>query len=112
MLDHVAAPNVEDDGDLRLQRDDVREVLLGSDAEVHTARLEGLFQPRNHRLKTRLVGKQVVGAEVSTRLRKLGVQLPKLLVGEPRRNRALGERENRKRREREDAERGSTGAKH
>src|SRR5262249_26239594 len=59
--DHVAAPNVEDDRELRLQRHDVREVLLRTDAEVHVARPDGSYEVGNDELKSRFVRQKVVG---------------------------------------------------
>jgi hypothetical protein len=37
MFEHVLAPDVDDEGELRLQRNEVGEVLLRSHAKVHAA---------------------------------------------------------------------------
>ena len=65
----VAAADVEDERHPRANRRDVREVLLGTDAEVHAA---GLSSARtsvgNDELKPALVRDEVVGVEVAARL--------------------------------------------
>ena len=59
----ITAPDVDDERHRRLRGDDVGEVLLRTDAHVHTA---GLRRPRklgDDKLETQLVGEQVVGPE-------------------------------------------------
>src|SRR5437667_9840201 len=102
MLDHVLAPNVEDDRQLGLESDDVREILLGTHAWVHVARLDAALQPRNHVLKLPLVRKKIVRTEVTARFRDVVDELPEFLIAEPVRN-ALGARR-RGRNEREQSE--------
>ena len=59
----VAAADVDDEGDLGLERDDVGEVLIRPDAEIHPTRLDGPLQLRDHPLKGILVRHEIVGAE-------------------------------------------------
>ena len=82
----VAAPDVDDERHPRLERHDVREVLIGRDAEVDAAALH-LPQRRHDMLKRTLVRHEVVRLKCAVRLGKILDELPELLVGEPRRQR-------------------------
>src|ERR1051326_5352203 len=82
MLQHVLAPDVEDERQTRLQSHDVGEVLLRPDPQVDPVGLHHPLQGGNDFLKSGFVGKKIVGAEVSSRLRHVGDQIPELAVGE------------------------------
>src|SRR5262245_14922485 len=68
MLEHVLTPDVDDEGNLRSERNDVREVLFGSDADVHTPGLQRFQKRGNHFLISRLVREKVIGWEIPARL--------------------------------------------
>src|SRR5512143_191958 len=86
MRQHVLPTDVEDERDLWLERDEIREVLIGSDAEVNATRLRRAEQVGDHPLIRRLVRDEVIGAKEAVRLREIGDELPKLGVAELRRN--------------------------
>ena len=81
MQQHVVAPDVDDEGDRRLQRGDVGEVLFGSDAQVG-AGPRRLLQLGNDLLERGLVRDQVVVAERSAGLGGAGDHAPELFVGQ------------------------------
>ena len=81
----IAAPDVGDERDPRLERGDVGEVLIGPDAEVDAAGLHDALQLRDDDLERVLVRDEVVGAEVAVRLGEVVDQAPELGVGEARR---------------------------
>src|SRR5262245_954511 len=82
MLEHVLTPDVDDEGNLRSERNDVREVLFGPHAHVHTARLQRFQKSRNHVLISRLVRQKVIRWEIPARLGELRNQTPEFLVSE------------------------------
>jgi hypothetical protein len=53
-------PNIENDGHLRLERDDIGEVLFEATAEVDAAWPRLLLQLGNRELETQFVGHKVV----------------------------------------------------
>ncbi|MGA2261386.1 MAG: hypothetical protein ABSH28_08115 [Acidobacteriota bacterium] len=59
----VPATNVDDEPDARTHRREVAEVLLRSDTEIHTARLNGSIQLRDDLRERHLVGHEVVRDE-------------------------------------------------
>src|SRR6266508_6015953 len=64
MLDHGLAPDVDDEGDVRTNLGDVREILFGPDPEVGPARDAHLAQLADDVEIRCLVGSEVVGTEV------------------------------------------------
>ncbi len=83
----VAAPDVGDEHHLRLERRDVREVLLRPHAQIHAALPAAGQQVRNHPLQPDLVRDQVVGSEDAVRLGRVLAEPPEFLVGQPIRQR-------------------------
>ena len=67
------------------RRDDVGEVLLGTDAEVDAAGRQHRLEVRDDGLKRVLVGEKVVGSKRAAGLGELGDQLPERLVAQSRR---------------------------
>ena len=84
MLDQVLPPDVDDERHLRLQRGDVGEVLLGTDAEVDAARLGPRAKRRDDGLDGRFVRHEVVEREVPFRLRELADELPEVGIADLR----------------------------
>src|SRR3954453_19175363 len=82
MVDHVLAPDVDDERDPRPERDEVGEVLIGSDTDVHAAGAYGALELRDHVLKRSLVRDEVVGPEKAARLREVGDQPPERRVAQ------------------------------
>src|SRR5438552_14181798 len=80
MLVEVPAADVDDERQLRFEGDEVREALLRSDAEVHTARRQRGGQRGKHTLKRLFVRQEVIGAEVAVWLGELGDEAPELLI--------------------------------
>ena len=78
----VAAPDVDDEDDLRLERGDVREVLLGPDAEVDALDLRAAGELRDDVLEVNLVRKKIVGAELAVGFGEVGDERPVVAVGE------------------------------
>src|SRR5438034_1360495 len=64
MLEDGLAPDVDDEGDVRTNLGDVREILFRPDAEVGSARDAHLAQLADHVEIRCLVGSEVVGTEV------------------------------------------------
>ena len=79
----VAAPDVHDERDARLERGDVGEVLLGPDAEIDAALTDPRHELGNDRLVAGFVGQQVVRLELPVRFGHLFGQRPELLVRQP-----------------------------
>ena len=70
MEQQIVAPDVDDEGNAGMNLRDVRKVLIGSDADVDTARDAGRFQG-GYDLEIRpLVRNQVVGVEVAAFFRQ------------------------------------------
>src|SRR6185295_14608096 len=92
MQPQVAALEIEDERDRRLERRDVREVLLRADADVGALHRPPL-QLRQDVLERDLAGPQVVGEERAARLRQAGDERVKISVAERRARRRLGGRE-------------------
>lgn len=88
--DQIAAADVDDDRDLRFERGDVGEVLLGPDAQIHAARFDRRLQLGDHELQADLVRQEVVGPEVAVGLGEIAAELPQLSVAEARGDRADG----------------------
>src|SRR4051812_22660244 len=86
MRQQILPANVEDERDLRLQRDDVREILVGADAQIRSAGTRRTEQRWDDPLKSRLVRDEIVGLERSTRFGKIGDELPERAVTELRGN--------------------------
>ena len=76
MLQHVLAADVDDEGDLRTNRDDVGEVLFGSDSQVDAIGPGRLLERRNHRLESGFIRQEVLGLKCAARLRRLLDQRP------------------------------------
>ena len=68
MKQQVVAPDVEDEDDLGPDRGDVGEVLIGPDADVRAPLDAALLQVRNDVQIRALVGDEIVGIEVASRL--------------------------------------------
>src|SRR5262245_50180771 len=82
MLNHVLPANIENERDLRLQRHDVGEVLLRSDAKICTLSFAAIGQVRQHALKCALVGDEVVRDKGSTRFGKLADDVPEHFIAD------------------------------
>src|ERR1051326_2079982 len=78
VFEHVLAADIEDKGDLRSRRRNVREVLLRSDTEIYAGRLNALFQIRNDVRKFTLI-RHELKPEVSTLFRELVDRAPESL---------------------------------
>src|SRR2546421_9526621 len=81
----IAAPHVDDEGDLRAERGDVSEILLRADAQISPARLRRARQIGNDVLKPELVREKVVRTKRAVRLREVGDEPPEFLIPELRR---------------------------
>src|SRR5262245_29971089 len=82
MRHRVLAANVEDDRQTRLEVDDVREVLLGPDAEINASWRQRALQRGNHVLICFLVRDEVFGREGAAVLGHRREDAPELPVGE------------------------------
>ena len=71
MQQHIVAAYVDDERDGRTKGGDVREVLIGSDADVGAAVGAGSFQCRNDVEVRLFVRYQIVGVELAFRFREL-----------------------------------------
>jgi len=80
---HVLPTDIDDERDARLDRGDVGEVLIRSDAEVGARRHQGLLQHRDDVLELHLVRDEIVGTEETVRFGELGDQRPEGAVVEP-----------------------------
>src|SRR5207244_1247508 len=69
LLQEVPPPDVDDERELRPERRDVGEVLLGPDADVNAARGHAGFQLRDHALESALVREEVLRRVGAARLR-------------------------------------------
>src|SRR5438105_3875888 len=81
MLHHVLAPDIEDNGHLWLQRDDVRKILVRTYAQINAARL-CLLQVLQYVLERHLIRHEIVGTKVSASFGKLRDYVPKCFVAE------------------------------
>ena len=63
MFDHLAATDVEDDRDLRLKRDDIRDILFRPNAEVDASGFHAPLQLGKHELQSRFIRETILGAE-------------------------------------------------
>jgi hypothetical protein len=68
MLEEIVAPDVDDEGDRRPYELDVREILIRADADVHASVRADLPQLARDLEVGLLVGDDVVGIEVPSRL--------------------------------------------
>jgi len=68
MLEQVVTPDVDDESDRRAYELDVREILIGADAEVHASVRPDLPELARDLEIRALVGDDVVGIEVAARL--------------------------------------------
>ncbi len=84
MLQHVLAPDVENDRHLGLHGDDVSEVLVRADTQVDPSRFR-LLQVLDNVLKCRFIRNEIVRAEKSAGLGEVRYDLPKCLIAELRR---------------------------
>ena len=102
VLLQIAASDVGNEGDMRLERGDVREVLVGTDAQVHAAGLDDPRERRQDDLQRVFVRDEVVGPEVPAGLGEVVDQAPELLIAQVRRKLDAGrdERPARRRAER------------
>src|SRR5262245_61135833 len=80
----IATPDVDDECDRRLDGCNVGEVLLGSDANVHAARLRNLDQLWNHELESHLIREEIVRTEGSIWLGELCDEIPELVIRKAR----------------------------
>ena len=87
LLMQIAATDVEDDRQRRLEGQDVRVILLGPDAEVDAARLRGRDEGGDDDLIPALVREEVVRLKLPVRLGDHLGQVPELLVRQRRWNR-------------------------
>src|SRR5262249_34428206 len=78
----VLTPDIEDERDLRLERDEIREVLIRADAEVDASRFGDAEEIGDHPLIRRLARHEIVRAKVSAGLGEIGHQLPEITVAE------------------------------
>jgi hypothetical protein len=80
-LHHVLPPDVDDERELRLQHRRVRKILLGTNADINTARFRGCLECRNDVLILKLVRDEVFvgirapGSERSTIIRQKSLSL-------------------------------------
>src|SRR5215467_10548365 len=81
MLHDILPADIEDDGHLRLQCDDVRKVLIRSDPEINAARLR-LLQVLQDVLKRGFIRYEVVRTEVTTAFRELRDEVPERFIAE------------------------------
>src|SRR5690349_1104329 len=82
MQQRVLAANVENYRQLRREIHDVREVLLGADAEVDAAGRERFLKGGNDVLVRLLVRDEILGRERTAALRHAREELPELAIGE------------------------------
>ena len=82
MLDQVVPADVDDESDTRPHRGDIREVLVGTDAEVRTALHAQPPQCAERQEVRILVRDEVVGIEEPAALGQCGRQLRKCTVAE------------------------------
>src|SRR5436190_19093645 len=85
MLDHVLPADVDDERNLRLKCDNVREILLGAHAKICAAGLAAVRQLPEDVLSGEFVGDEVVRREASSRFGQLRDQLPERFIAKPRR---------------------------
>ena len=78
----IAAPDVGDERSLRARRENVREVLIRTDTEIHAARPDRGRQLGNDRLEPVLVRNEIVGVEIAVGLGEPLDELPELRVRE------------------------------
>src|SRR5205814_509772 len=74
--------NVEDEGNLRLESRDVREILLRSHTQVHAAWLVNSFQFGNDVLKSQFIREEIFEPKVAVLFRKSGNRFPERFVAE------------------------------
>ena len=92
MLDHVLPADVDDECDFRLERRNVREVLLRSHAKIYAATLNRLVKSRNDGLITRFIRKKIVGSKITAGLREVDDHLPEFPVRKAGRKRIGSDR--------------------
>src|SRR5689334_12705026 len=85
MLEKILTANVDDESNFRPDRRDIREVLLGPNADIGAASTCRTYQRWYDALKRTLVGNEVVRTEEAIRFGKLGDHLPEFGVGNFRR---------------------------
>src|SRR6516164_8642025 len=81
MLHCILPPDVENDRYLRLQSNDVGEVLIRSDAQINACR-PGLLQVLDHVLKRRFIRHEVIGPEIAAYLGEFREHIPEGFVAE------------------------------
>src|SRR6476620_3754960 len=81
MLEHVLTPDVDDEGNLRPQCNEICEVLFRPHTDVYAARLQLLPQFRNDGLISRLVRQKVIGPEIAAWFGEIVNQIPEFFVG-------------------------------
>src|SRR5262245_9119916 len=82
MLQHILPPDIDDESHLRLQPDDICEILFRAYAEIHSLGVNVFSEHRNHALVPGFVRKEIVRSEVSARFGELRNHSPKFLVGQ------------------------------
>src|SRR5262249_19698847 len=82
LLDQVLTADVDDEGNLRFKRCEVREILFGTDAEINTPRSAPALEVRNHPLILPFVRYEIVGTKVTAGLRKILDHLPEGVVAD------------------------------
>src|SRR5215467_7786575 len=80
MLQHILAPDVDNECDAWFECSNVGEVLLWADAEIRATRLHYLFDFRNNVLKRELIRENVVPGKGTSRLRETQRHLPELWI--------------------------------
>src|SRR5438552_3870861 len=85
MLDQILPADIDDEGDLGLQRRDIREVLLGAHANISACGPGPRFQSGNNRLQRNFIREKVFELKVPIWLGKIAHQLPEFRVADLRR---------------------------
>src|SRR5215470_1368013 len=82
MLQHILAPDVDNECDAWLECSNIGEVLLWADAEIRATRLHQVLNFRNNVLKRKLIRKDVVPGKGTSRLRESQRHLPELWIAD------------------------------
>src|SRR5205807_539590 len=85
VLDHILAADIDDESDLWFEGSNICEVLLGPNAQIHTAGLELPMQQGNDRLISGFIGKEIVRSKVTVGFGEIDDRLPEFAVAQPRR---------------------------
>src|SRR5262245_60673498 len=86
MMHHVLAANVDDERELRLERGQIREILIRRERGADATWARGAKQLRDHVLQRVLVRDEIVGTEIPAWLREVVDELPELGIRELARN--------------------------